>query len=159
MTQSNLKISPYGDAGVETDKDQSTAPKDFFTIENGVSFAGKHLLLDFWGAENLTNPQFVENALRQAASDAGATVLFSHMHHFTPHDGVTGVVLLAESHITIHTWPERNYAAIDIFMCGNCDVRRAVPALRAAFSPTQINVQTEKRGRSSMHQEGNNILA
>jgi S-adenosylmethionine decarboxylase len=59
---------------------------------------------------------------------------------------VSGVVVLAESHISIHTWPERGYAAIDIFMCGNCDPYKAIPALKATFAPNGIQVSESKRG-------------
>ena len=62
-----------------------------------------------------------------------ATILHSHFHHFGPDGGVSGVVVLAESHISIHTWPERDFAAVDIFMCGACDPYRSLPVLKAAF--------------------------
>ncbi|MEO1150357.1 MAG: adenosylmethionine decarboxylase [Pseudomonadota bacterium] len=119
---------------------------DYFQTEAGKTFAGTHLLLDFWGASRLTEPEFIDDTLRAAALAAGATILHSHMHRFSPSGGVTGVVVLSESHITIHTWPERDFAAIDIFMCGTCKVRDAVPTLRNAFQPGQICVQTERRG-------------
>ncbi|MEM1192631.1 MAG: adenosylmethionine decarboxylase [Pseudomonadota bacterium] len=119
---------------------------DYFQSDAGQTFAGTHLLLDFWGARRLTEPTFIDQTLRAAAHAAGATILHSHMHRFSPSDGVTGVVVLSESHITIHTWPEREFAAIDIFMCGGCKVRDAVPTLRNAFQPARIDVQTQRRG-------------
>ena len=61
--------------------------------------------------------------------------------------GVSGVVVLAESHISIHTWPERDFAAVDIFMCGACDPHKAIPVLKAAFSPARIDVNEQRRGR------------
>jgi S-adenosylmethionine decarboxylase len=81
-------------------------------------YQGLHLLADLHGAKHLDNAGIIERALRQASHAAGAVVLDVHLHHFGPGQGVTGVALLAESHISIHTWPERNYAAIDIFVCG-----------------------------------------
>jgi S-adenosylmethionine decarboxylase len=81
-------------------------------------YQGLHLLADLHGAKHLDNADIIERALRQAAHAAGAVILDVRLHHFGPGQGVTGVVLLAESHISIHTWPERNYAAIDIFVCG-----------------------------------------
>ena len=51
----------------------------------------------------------------------GATILHGHFHHFGPNSGVSGVLVLAESHVSIHTWPERDYAALDIFVCGDCN--------------------------------------
>ncbi len=86
-------------------------------------------------------------ALREAAVTAGATILHSHFHHFSPNGGVSGVVVLAESHISIHTWPERGFAAIDIFMCGACDPHDAIPVLRRAFSPGRVDLNEERRGR------------
>ncbi len=83
-----------------------------------------HLLVDLWGATNLCDPDHIDRALREAAEAAGATILHGHFHHFSPNGGVSGVLVLAESHISIHTWPERDFASIDIFMCGACDPYR-----------------------------------
>lgn len=121
--------------------------KDYFVERDGERFAGTHLLLDLWGAENLSDPDLIDHALRDAAVRAGATILHSHFHHFTPNGGVSGVVVLAESHISIHTWPERSFAAIDIFMCGACDPHDALPVLRSAFDPERVDVNEERRGR------------
>jgi S-adenosylmethionine decarboxylase len=121
--------------------------KDYFVEKDGVRFAGTHLLIDLWDASNLASPEHIDEALREAAVTAGATILHSHFHHFTPNGGVSGVVVLAESHISIHTWPERNFAAIDIFMCGACDPHEAIPVLRRAFSPGRIDLNEERRGR------------
>ncbi len=120
--------------------------KDYFVERDGVKFAGTHLLIDFWGAKNLCDPDLIDASLRAAAEEAGATILHSHFHHFSPNGGVSGVVVLAESHISIHTWPERDFAAIDIFMCGACDPHLSVPVLKAAFQPTQINLGEQRRG-------------
>ena len=77
---------------------------------------------------------------------AGATILHSHFHHFTPNGGVSGVLVLAESHISIHTWPEKNFAAIDIFMCGDCNPHLGIPVLEAAFTPSRIDLDEQRRG-------------
>jgi S-adenosylmethionine decarboxylase len=121
--------------------------KDYFVEKDGVRFAGTHLLADLWDASNLADPEHIDQALREAAVTAGATILHSHFHHFTPNGGVSGVVVLAESHISIHTWPERNFAAIDIFMCGACNPHDAIPVLHRAFSPGRIDLNEERRGR------------
>ena len=120
--------------------------KDYFVQKDGVKFAGMHLLVDLWGASNLCDPHHIDRALRQAAEAAGATILHGHFHHFSPNGGVSGVLVLAESHISIHTWPERDFAAIDIFMCGACNPYHGLPALKAAFQPAAINFSEQRRG-------------
>ncbi|HUA78022.1 MAG TPA: adenosylmethionine decarboxylase [Acetobacteraceae bacterium] len=120
--------------------------RDYFVTRDGVRFAGAHLLLDLWGAENLTDPAAIEAALAEAARAANATILHAHMHHFGSESGVSGVIVLAESHISIHTWPERSFAAIDIFMCGACDPYRSVPLIKAAFRPRSIQLSEHRRG-------------
>lgn len=122
------------------------AQKDYFVEKDGVKFAGTHLLVDLWGASNLCDPAHVDRALREAAEAAGATILHGHFHHFSPNGGVSGVLVLAESHISIHTWPERNFAAIDIFMCGACNPYHGLPALKAAFQPESVNLGEQRRG-------------
>jgi len=121
-------------------------PKDYFVERDGVKFAGTHLLVDLWGARNLTDAAEIEAALCEAALAAKATILHSHFHHFGPDGGVSGVVVLAESHISIHTWPEREFAAIDIFMCGSCNPYDSLPVLKAAFHPTSIHLGEQRRG-------------
>jgi S-adenosylmethionine decarboxylase len=119
---------------------------DYFIDKDGFRYAGGHLLLDFWGASNLTDPTGAEAALCEAARASGATILHAHVHQFGEGGGVSGVVVLAESHISIHTWPERNFAAVDIFMCGACDPRLAVPVLRRAFRPATVKLTEHRRG-------------
>ena len=119
---------------------------DYFVTKDGQTFAGLHLLVEIWNAEKLTDPDYIDKTLRAAAEASGATVLHSHMHHFSPFSGVSGVVLLAESHISIHTWPERDYAAIDIFMCGQCDPNLAIPILKLGFNAPDLTVQEIRRG-------------
>jgi S-adenosylmethionine decarboxylase len=126
--------------------EQTEVQKDYFVEKDGVKFAGTHLLVDLWGASNLTDPDHIDRALRAAADAAGATILHGHFHHFSPNGGVSGVLVLAESHISIHTWPERDFAAIDIFMCGACNPYYGIPALREAFRPQSINLGEQRRG-------------
>lgn len=120
---------------------------DYFVEKDGLRFAGVHLLLDMAGAENLTDKDLIETVLHEAAEAAGATTLHCHLHQFG-NGGVSGVLVLAESHISIHTWPERNFAALDIFMCGQCDPYKAVETLRDAFIPDSIQLNEQKRGLS-----------
>ena len=110
--------------------------------------AGAHLLADMHGigAEKLKDVASLEDLLRHSAQAAGAQILFSHFHSFGTGQGITGVVLLAESHITIHTWPEFGFAAADIFMCGQAQPQRALEIIKLALQPTSCNIQNIKRG-------------
>ena len=127
--------------------EQAEERLDYFVQRDGMTFAGTHLLVDLWDASNLADPALIDAALREAAAMAGATILHSHFHHFTPNGGVSGVVVLAESHISIHTWPERGFAAVDIFMCGVCDPGKAIPVLERTFNPARIDLIEQLRGR------------
>jgi len=109
-------------------------------------FAGTHLIIDLSEASRLDELDHVEQTMRRAVEAAGATLLHINLHHFTPNGGVTGVAILAESHISIHSWPERDYAAIDIFMCGDAEPQLAIPVLKDAFRPGRITVTTLHRG-------------
>ncbi len=120
--------------------------KDYYVEKDGVKYAGMHLIIDLWGASNLDQPELIDQTLCDGARAAGATILHHHFHHFEPNGGVSGVVVLAESHISIHSWPERNFAALDVFMCGTCDPYKLIPFLKAAFSPSHIQVNEQKRG-------------
>lgn len=125
---------------------------DFDIAKKGANGAlnpyapGLHVLLDLFDARGLTDPALVEAALLAAARSCGASVIDIRLHQFGEAAGITGVALLAESHISIHTWPETGFAAIDVFMCGACDARLAVEPLKAHFSPVRIAVKTIARG-------------
>lgn len=134
------------DISCTAEAQQEEPAKDYFVEKDGLKFAGTHLLVDLWGARSLCDPEAIDRALREAAEAAGATILHSHFHHFSPNGGVSGVLVLAESHISIHTWPERNFAAIDIFMCGACDPYRSLPMLKAAFRPDSVQLGEQRRG-------------
>jgi len=122
------------------------APKDYFVTRSGKTFAGTHLILDLSGAAHLDDVPYIERALVKAVEAADATLLHIHLHHFSPNGGVSGVAVLAESHISIHTWPERGFAAFDIFMCGKADPYKSVPVLERAFRPQSMSVQELLRG-------------
>ncbi len=122
------------------------ADEPFFVRRGGVRYAGTHLLIDLWRATRLDDLDLVEATLREAAGAVGATLLHVHVHRFTPNRGVSGIAVLAESHISIHTWPESGYAALDIFVCGDCDPYAAIPVLRRAFSPGEVQLGEHKRG-------------
>jgi|SRR5450830_175080 len=120
--------------------------KDYFGAHDGMQYAGLHLLVDMWEAERLDDRIWIEAALNDAARLAKATVLHGYFHVFSPQCGVSGVLLLAESHLSIHTWPERHFAAFDLFMCATCNPNDALPALEKAFRPGRMNVTEVRRG-------------
>jgi len=122
-----------------------TENADHFIERDGVVFAGHHLIIDLWDAEHLNDIARIEAALKRAVEAAKATLLHIHLHHFTP-EGVSGVAVLAESHISIHTWPERGYAALDVFMCGDAEPLKCVPVLEEAFKPSRVAVNKIQRG-------------
>jgi S-adenosylmethionine decarboxylase len=122
---------------------------DHFVVRNGVRCAGAHLIVDLYEAERLDDVDHIEATLRRCVDAAGATLLHIHLHHFEPNGGVSGVAVLAESHISVHSWPERSYAALDIFMCGNAEPDKCVPVLRQAFNPGRVAVSELLRGKST----------
>ncbi|WP_438729795.1 adenosylmethionine decarboxylase [Parasphingorhabdus sp. DH2-15] len=108
---------------------------------------GTHVLLDIYGVKRLDDPAYLEDVMRQSASAAGAHIIGAHFHHFGLEQGVTGLLLLAESHISIHTWPERDYAAIDLFLCGNiAGVDAAIDILTTSLQPKTTKEQRILRG-------------
>jgi S-adenosylmethionine decarboxylase len=107
---------------------------------------GLHVIAEFFDASGLIDEAPVTTVLRDAAAKAGAMVLDVKLHDFGDRSGFTGVALLAESHISIHTWPEHGYAAIDIFMCGDVDPLLSLDVLRRYFDPKRETVQVLKRG-------------
>ena len=123
-------------------------PADHFAERNGVRCAGVHLIVDLHGAEGLNDIDLIDKTLRRCVAAARATLLHIHLHHFHP-NGVSGVAVLAESHISIHTWPEVGYAALDVFMCGTADPDKCIPVLREAFSAKRVSVNELLRGEDA----------
>ena len=122
---------------------------DHFVVRNGVRCAGVHLIVDLYEADRLDDIDHIEDTLRRAVAAAGATLLHIHLHHFEPNGGVSGVAVLAESHISIHSWPEANYVALDVFMCGKANPDACVPVLREAFNPKRMAVSEVLRGQGA----------
>lgn len=115
-------------------------------VRDGVRCAGAHLIVDVHGGDRLDDIDHIEETLRRCVDVAGATLLHVHLHHFDDNSGVSGVAVLAESHISIHSWPEHDYAALDIFMCGDTRPEACVDVLREAFTPDRIAVSEILRG-------------
>lgn len=109
---------------------------------------GKQLMVEVYGCETklLDDPVFIENCMVEAAKIANATVVQQFFHQFSPY-GVSGTVVIAESHINIHTWPEYAYAAIDIFTCGpTLDAQAAIDFLQKKLNASKVNIQEYLRG-------------
>ena len=107
---------------------------------------GHHLIIECQGQHAHLDEQELEVLLVSAAEAGGAHVLQAHFHPFGAGKGITGVVLLAESHITVHTWPEHDYAAFDVFMCGDCKPKLAADVITLAFPDAVTSVQSIGRG-------------
>jgi S-adenosylmethionine decarboxylase len=113
-----------------------------------VTALGRHLLADMYGvtADLLRDEQALERLLIKAAEAAHAHVLSSHFRRFGGAAGVTGVVVLSESHISVHTWPEHGFAALDVFMCGDAQPEKALALLEAEMAPHRVVLSTVRRG-------------
>jgi S-adenosylmethionine decarboxylase proenzyme len=109
---------------------------------------GRHLLVELYECDKevLDDLGFLREAMLSAAIECGAVVLGDSFHHFSP-QGVSGVVVIAESHLSIHTWPEYGYAAVDIFTCGTTvDPQKAARALTEKLGSRNPSLTEIKRG-------------
>lgn len=116
------------------------APRD------SVPPVGVHLIVDLHGASRLDDEALMQQTLRACVAAAGATLLHLHVHRFSESGGLSGVAVLAESHIAVHTWPETGFAAFDLFMCGRADPHHALAVLREAFQPQDLSLRELHRG-------------
>jgi S-adenosylmethionine decarboxylase proenzyme len=111
-----------------------------------VKSLGRHLIVEFWEATNLNSPETLETALRDAVCAIDGHLLDLRVVAFPVH-GVTGVAIIAESHVAVHTWPEHGYAAVDIFTCNlDADVESGVEALKKHFLPGRTQIMEVRRG-------------
>ena len=122
--------------------------RDHSVVRHGARCAGVHLIIDLYEARHLDDIDHIEATLRRCVEASRATLLHLHLHGFEP-NGVSGVAVLAESHISIHTWPHSGYAAVDVFMCGDADPDKCVPVLQEAFAAKRIEVNEVRRGEEA----------
>ena len=120
---------------------------------------GVHFILDFAGCRQgiLNSEEEIANILRKAAEHSNTTILNLYTHKFSP-QGVSGAVVIAESHISIHTWPDKDYVALDIFTCGDTALpQKAVEYLTAALEPKVSQVRELSRGFKDTERQGDQL--
>ncbi|MCD6228040.1 MAG: adenosylmethionine decarboxylase [Candidatus Omnitrophica bacterium] len=120
--------------------------KEFCSTNGFVKFAGTHLIVELWKAKNLSSLSSIKKILKDAVKACGATLLKIDLHKFSPYGGISGVAIIKESHLSIHSWPEYGYAAIDIFVCGTVNPYKAIPVIKKGFETNDIQVVEVKRG-------------
>ena len=118
--------------------------EDHFIEEENYVYAGKHLIVDIYGFDK--EYRKFKMLLAQASQLAGAKLLYAYTHEFDS-GGITGVAVLAESHISFHTWPERDYIAFDIFMCGDTQPFKAINYIKKELKADDVKIKTIKRGK------------
>jgi S-adenosylmethionine decarboxylase len=123
--------------------------EDHDVEHTSARIAGIHLLVDLYGARRLDEPEHIEATLRRCAQAAGAKLLHVHLHPVVPGGGVSGVAVLSESHISVHSWPQKGYAALDVFMSGDAKPYRALEVLRQAFDAREMAVREHARGEEA----------
>lgn len=110
---------------------------------------GRHIIAEFYDCDKsiLDDVEAIENHMKEAAYETGATLVNSSFHRFLPY-GVSGVVVISESHLTIHTWPEYGYAAVDLFTCGDdVDPWKAFSYLKKVLNSQRVHVVEHLRGK------------
>lgn len=108
---------------------------------------GRHLLVEYYGCsfQALNDLQHIEQSMQGAALAADATIVTSTFHRFSP-QGVSGVVVIQESHLSIHTWPETGYAAVDFYTCGDGKPHQAHAFLMEKLGATHAELIEVERG-------------
>jgi len=120
---------------------------------------GRQILVEFYDCDEskINDVSYIENSLIQATKASKATIISHNFHKFSPY-GVSGVVVIAESHVAIHTWPEYNYCAVDIFTCGDTiDPWVIQEHLKEYFESKNVSSMEMKRGMFRMP-EGQKLL-
>ena len=113
-------------------------------------FAGTHIILDLWNCRFSNKIVSLKKLIKEAVNLSKANILHMHMHRFGKEQGISGVAVLAESHISVHTWPERNYIAFDIFMCGDTFPNLAAESIINSLKPKRKTIKVIKRGEKKI---------
>jgi len=120
--------------------------EDHFIIEDKVAYAGKHIVIDLWKPTFDNKVNTLKKIIKEAVNIANAKMLHIHLHRFGKEQGISGVAVLAESHLSVHTWPEREYIAFDMFMCGDTNPEMASEYLIKMLKPKEKKINIIKRG-------------
>ena len=120
--------------------------KDHFIVEKNLVFAGTHIIIDLWDCDFVNKIVTLRKMMKEAVKLSKANILHLHLHRFGREQGISGVAVLAESHISVHTWPERKYIAFDIFMCGDTCPELASEYLIKTLKPKRKKIEIIKRG-------------
>ncbi len=118
-----------------------------FGLPPNLRSLGRHVHLDLYDCPTarLVAPADSRQILLRAAEKMGATIISEHFHAFNPH-GVSGVVIIAESHLTVHTWPEHGYAAVDVFSCGHLNLDAGIQELKSGYRAGRSDLRAFDRG-------------
>ena len=138
-------LSVVAESGMPERDVLDSARDDHFIRREGKVFAGTHLIIEVVEGHGLDDEDRIQGAFRECVDLCGATLLHIHTHKFSP-QGVSGVAVLAESHISVHTWPEIGYGAFDVFMCGDAQPWNAVEVLKRTFGAREVRVKELLRG-------------
>lgn len=120
--------------------------KEFCSTNGHIKYAGVHLIIELWDGKFFSSLTKIKEILKNSVKACNATLLKINLHKFTPYGGISGIAVIKESHISIHTWPEYKYAALDIFVCGTVDPYQAIPVVKNGFKPKNIQITELKRG-------------
>lgn len=126
---------------------QKKMKKREFSCSNGyLNYAGTHLIIELWDAKGLSSLPKIRKILKDSVKAIGATLLNLHLHKFSSSGGISGIAMVSESHLSIHTWPEYKYAALDIFVCGQVEPYKAIEIFKKQFRTSNIQINEIKRG-------------
>jgi S-adenosylmethionine decarboxylase len=127
--------------------------QDYFTERGGVRCAGTHLIIDLFGARRLDDLKHIKDTLRRCVEAAGANLLHVHLHRHADKGGVSGAAVLAEGHMSVHSWPQAGYVALDVFMGSDANPQAAVEVVKKAFKPAKLVVKEHLRADSRRKDE------
>jgi S-adenosylmethionine decarboxylase len=119
--------------------------KDYFIERDGVRCAGTHLIVDLYGARRLDDLKHIKETLGRCVEAAGANLLHIHLHRHEDKGGVSGAAVLTEGHMSVHSWPEAGYVALDAFMGRNANPQAVVDIVKEAFSPAKTVIKEHLR--------------